>query len=593
MNKLNMRRSKKKDNFSSALLIGMMAIALSVIGCGDSKNPMSEDLALEPAAKKGGAAVQGGGGETAYSTNAGSGEIVGYNETDCPDYGIMEYTLWAGKTNDAGTVSITNSDETLYVTYNTNGTADLQEVHVYIWDSEGEIPERRPAPGRAPYTAENLYVDTYTLEIPMDWQELPCGEVLYISTHAALVADGTEGDDEDDGTSESNEGETAYAGGSNTPDGFASAKGAWWGYVSFEVTCFYDISGTVYRDADNSGDLEEGESGFDGVEVSLLDGDGNVVETTSTDASGDYLFEHVPAGSAYSVAVDEGPADHVANENADGFTIAELDACEDSVDFGYVPVYDISGTVYSDSGCDSAFGGADSGLAGVLVTLLDEQGVGVASTTTGANGVYLFEDVLGGSAYRVEVETPADYTASENGGGFQTGILSADLIDLNFGFCPPTIDPCEVDPTAEGCGGGGGDDDFPTWGQAISHIILVFTIESCPNCGATDNDGYYTIKVDEWNDSGDQDLDNEIADILGALEGEGLITAGAYDLLGSSIKGGTQITSFYAYGSHNENGEEADTPPEGIGFTYNGTKDNEGNQSAIDVVIDRSVLGLD
>ena len=95
-----------------------------------------------PAAKPG-----GNGGETAYTSDAGGGTFVGYNETDCPDYGITEYTLWAGKTNDAGTVTVTNDDDNLYVTYNTNGTADLGEVHVYVWDDLADIPStvRLPA----------------------------------------------------------------------------------------------------------------------------------------------------------------------------------------------------------------------------------------------------------------------------------------------------------------------------------------------------------------------------------------------------------------------------------------------------------------
>ncbi len=477
---------------------GFLVIACVMVACGDGKNPMGsagDPMPAMPAAKKGGAAVAttsgGGGNETAYSSDAGSGTFAGYNETDCPDYGIAEYALWAGKTNNAGSVTITSDDENLYVTYNTNGTADLKEVHVYVWDDLNDIPDKRPAPGQAPYKAEDIYADSYTVVIP---GTNACGETLYVSTHAALVADATDGDDDDDGTGASSDGETAYAGGSNTPDGFENGKGAWWGYVTYTVDCYYDISGTVYLDADDSGDMESGETGFEGIEVALKDADGNTVATTTTDENGDYLFEHLPEGGDYSVEVVEGPAGHIARENAGGADLDPLSDCEKDVDFGYFP------------------------------------------------------------------DGP--------------------------------VDPCDLDPQAPGCGGGGGE-DFPSWAQAISHIILVFTVDSCPDCTGTDNDGYYTIKVDEWNDSGDRDLDNEIDAILAALEGEGLLVAGAYDLLGSSIKGGLQITSFYSYGSYNTNGEAADTPPTGIGITYDGTKANEGNQSSIDVVIDRSVLGLD
>ncbi len=635
----------------------LVLVFLLMAGCGDRKNPVLHGAMPEPAAKKGGAPVGAAtnAGETAYTMDAGDGTFGGYNEANCPDYGITTYTLWAGKTNDAGTVSITNDEDNLYVTYNTNGTADLKEVHVYVWDNQEDIPDKRPAPGQAPYTAENLYVDEYTLTIPWTWEGSPCGQTLYVSTHAALVADGVDGDDQDDGTLESNDGETGYAGGANTPDGFTSAKGAWWGYVTFEVSCFYDISGTVYQDADNSGDLESQETPFSGIVVSLLDGDGNVVETTTTDEEGHYVFEHLPQGNDYSVVVEEGPADHIANENAEGFSTGTLDECKENIDFGFVPVYDISGTiyrdadcsedfeegetgiagveialldtagsviatveteadgtylfedilagdyqvsvealpdyvpsenaegyavenlssdltdvdfgfcpvfdlsgtvyadadcgsslggsdagiegvlvtllsgegitlttvttnvdgsyifedlltgdyeivvdtpddfaasenaagyavenlssdltdidfgfcplydlsgvVYEDDACDSAFDGVDVGMAGLLVTLLDEYGVELSTTTTDADGAYLFENLVAGGSYRVEVETPADYTPAEGSGGYETGVLTSDLTDIDFGFCPPSVDPCELDPTAEECGGGGGGDD--------------------------------------------------------------------------------------------------------------------------------------
>ncbi|WP_372643824.1 SdrD B-like domain-containing protein [Ancylomarina sp.] len=282
-------------------------------------------------------------GETAYA-DAGTGEFTGYtddliyiNTDGCPDYGVYKYTLYAGKTNNAGTVVISNDGDYLYVSYNTNGTADLGEAHVYVWTDQSEIPTKRPAPGHAPYKAEDINADNYTFMIPLSdfGTSEVCGSVFYVSTHAALVADGTLGDDADDGNSDSNDGETAYAGGLNTPDGFPKSKGAWWGYVTYTVDCYYDISGTVFEDADNSFDLESGESGFEGITVDLLDASGNVVASTLTAADGSYLFEHVAAGMDYSVSVASGPADYTATENASGFSIPALSSCLKEIDFGF------------------------------------------------------------------------------------------------------------------------------------------------------------------------------------------------------------------------------------------------------------------
>lgn len=281
--------------------------------------------------------------ETAYS-DAGTGMFVGFSDGEsyvmddaCVDYGVYEFTLYAGKTNDAGTVTITNDESYLYVTYDTNGSADLGEAHVYVWTDESQIPDKRPAPGQAPYAAENINADSYTFMIPLSDLGLSdlCGTQLFISTHAALIGDGTDGDDNDDGSGDSNDGETAYAGGSNTTDGFSGDKGAWWGYVTYSLECFYDISGTVYDDSNNSSNLDSGEAGFEGISVSLFDENGNLISSVLTDADGLYLFEHIAGSADYLVTVIEGPEGYSATENANGFSVINLGECLNDIDFGF------------------------------------------------------------------------------------------------------------------------------------------------------------------------------------------------------------------------------------------------------------------
>lgn len=561
-----------------AVLMGMLAM---LAACGDSSNPMTSEVPA-PAAKKGGAAsTTSNDGETAYS-NGGSGDLDGYSGTQCPNYGNFSWTLWAGQTNNAGTVSITNdADGNILVTYDTNETADLGEVHVYAWTDLADIPDRRPAPGQAPYTAENINADSYTVTIPSsDLADYSgCGDVIYISTHAALVGDG------DGGGGDDNSGETAYAGGGG---GITSAKGAWWGYVEYTVTCFFDISGTVYEDASDNSDLDAGETGFEGITVNLLDGSGSVIATTTTDADGNYTFENVAGGTGqdYSVQV-EGPADHYATENDGGYAIVDLDDCVTDVDFGFIPHFDISGTVAIDASCGD--GGV---LPEVDITLTSDAG---SVTVTTVGGSYSFEDIRGYGDYTITASVPAGFTAEAGADGIALENLSDDVTDASFTYCPIVFDECDtnqdgvVDAAEEdACGGGGpddcttnpalcnDDDDFPTWGQDISHVILTFQ--------NADGD-LYLIKVDEYPDAGDDDLDNDIDAILAYLQSNNLIPAGS-ELIGSSIKGGRQITAYYAYGSANTNGTSPDTPPSGYPLTYNGTSDNEGNQNLIDVVVD-------
>lgn len=333
----------KNKYYIPLLLIG--SLSLLIYSC-------EKDEKFETLSKQDNTSVDllknGNSGETAYA-DAGIGEFAGYtdevdyiNTDGCPDYGVYEFTLYAGKTNDAGTVVISNDGDYLYVSYNTNGTADLGEAHVYVWTDESQIPTKRPPPGQAPYKAEDINADSYTFMIPLSdfGTSDVCGSTFFISTHAALVADGTSGDDDDDGTSDSNGGETAYAGGSSTTDGFPKSKGAWWGYVTYTVECYYDISGTVYEDADNSFNMESDEASFEGITVNLFDAGGNLIATTITAADGSYLFEHVAGGADYSVVSDAPAGDYLANENAGGYSITSLSECLAEVDFGFAALVD-------------------------------------------------------------------------------------------------------------------------------------------------------------------------------------------------------------------------------------------------------------
>ena len=118
------------------ILILFTGLGLVLAGCGDKSSTSPE---FESSA-----AVFGQGnnsGETAYTCHE-DGDFVGY-EGECPSVGVYEYTLWAGKHNDAGTVRIWTDDSYLYVEYDTNDTADLREAHVYVWLNEEDIPDRR------------------------------------------------------------------------------------------------------------------------------------------------------------------------------------------------------------------------------------------------------------------------------------------------------------------------------------------------------------------------------------------------------------------------------------------------------------------
>ena len=181
--------------------------------------------------------------------------------------------------------------------------------------------------------------------------------------------------------------------------------------VNFGYATNYTIKGTIYRDADRSETLEDGEKLYQGVTVDLLDASGNVVATTTTDAHGAYAFTNLEEGT-YKVRVrKEGPiADLVQTEDPDGtkdntsgdITLELNDPIKENVNFGYISDNSISGTIYRDDNRSNSHNGGEAGYPEQTVQLLDKDGQVIKTTKTDANGNYSFDNLPDGT-YSVKV----------------------------------------------------------------------------------------------------------------------------------------------------------------------------------------------
>ena len=213
------------------------------------------------------------------------------------------------------------------------------------------------------------------------------------------------------------------------------------------------LSGTVYRDDSRNGDQDGTEPGYSGVTVQLLDKDGQVIATTTTDANGNYSFDKLPDGT-YSVTVvkDGELADTEQTEDPDAtkdnasepVTLSEDNPSKDHIDFGYVPDYSIHGLVYRDGDRSESHGADEKGYANQTVELRDKDGKVVATTTTDADGAYSFEKLPAGD-YTVKVvkdgaltdldqtEDP-DSTKDSASGVISLGNDHRTQTDVNFGY---------------------------------------------------------------------------------------------------------------------------------------------------------------
>jgi len=257
------------------------------------------------------------------------------------------------------------------------------------------------------YHFGDLQPATYSIGFPTT---LGNGYVLTTRDNAADIADS----DANIGTGRTTT--IVLTSGQNYPDFDA-------GYVS----PFASIGDYVWRDLDKDGEQEAGEPGIQGVPVTLLNSSGVAIGSTTTDATGYYIFTDLQPGT-YAVqfpasingsdlvltTIDQGAdtSDSDANTTTGKTINVTLAAAEHNptLDAGYVsPLASLGNYVWSDTDRDGVQDSGEPGIQGVTVILLNSTGVAIGSTLTDASGYYVFTDLQPGT-YAIQ------FPASLNGG---------------------------------------------------------------------------------------------------------------------------------------------------------------------------------
>ena len=191
------------------------------------------------------------------------------------------------------------------------------------------------------------------------------------------------------------------------------------------------LAGRVYVDADASGGFSAGDSGLGSATVTLTGTDTNgaaVNRTETTAADGSYRFDGLLAGTyrvnetqpaGYADGADSlGSAGGVNTAN-DEFSAIGLGTGAQATGYDFGETLStapgtgaIGGTAFRDRNQDGALGAAEPGLGGVTVELRDSGNALVATTTTAADGSYLFTGITPGAGYQVIETQPAGYGSS-------------------------------------------------------------------------------------------------------------------------------------------------------------------------------------
>jgi SdrD B-like domain len=229
-----------------------------------------------------------------------------------------------------------------------------------------------------------------------------------------------------------------------------------YGYVLVPLGSLGD---RVWHDLNSDGVQDANEVGLVGWTVTLFDvATGNQLGQQQTGDNGTYLFSDLDAGN-YRVTVTPQP-NWAQTFDLDGINTAHTATAtltrgqnRTDVDFGYVfcppaVLGSIGDRVWKDLNANGIQESSEQGLVGWTVTLI-RNGTVLSSQQTGANGIYLFNNLPAGT-YTVQVTRRSGYTQTFDLDGLLTANVATATLgagenrrDVDFGYtcftaCPPS-----------------------------------------------------------------------------------------------------------------------------------------------------------
>jgi uncharacterized repeat protein (TIGR01451 family) len=324
------------------------------------------------------------------------------------------------------------------------------------------------------------------------------------------------------------------------------------------------IGDTVWEDLNYNGVRDSGENGIANVTVHLLDSANNVMATTVTNSSGNYLFSNLNAGS-YKIEVVEPSNYYVTKQNvgtSDGLdsdidtaagrsgTITLAQGQNDMTwDAGLYRKASIGDKVWRDADHDDIQDAGEEGIPNVKVMLYSASGTLLASTVTNSSGNYKFSNLDPGSYYLKFDKTNVQF-AGYNMNTWKWAskdIGTNDAIDSDVaGDGVATTNVTRTDVTTLHSG-----ENDMTWDAAITPIAIdlngdgVHTVSRADSTGTFDLLGNGKAIASGWLSSSDGFLAvdrngngtiDDISELFGGnVKGAGFASLAGYDSNGDGV----------------------------------------------------------
>ncbi len=167
-----------------------------------------------------------------------------------------------------------------------------------------------------------------------------------------------------------------------------------------------------------SGELLMGEAQQSNQQVKLIDGDGNVAATTTTDENGKFRFRNLDGGTDYSLKFD-GNDDTSANMtffDTNGNKVLAVNSNEDEQYFDYRKLADqkneLTKLVEENGYISGALSVDNKGANARRVILSDGEGNNLAEATTDDNGEFKFKNLPSSSKYVLKMQDEDNLMAS-------------------------------------------------------------------------------------------------------------------------------------------------------------------------------------